>query len=182
MAKKDSFNKLEDNFCRVYVADTSLNRTQAAIQAGYSEKGADVAAAKLWARPKIRKRCAELSKKRWTESDELSQLVITTLCKIANAEPDDFYEEVGEDVGETDFLDRPVLTKFKRLKSLKDMRNTAAITGFKPTAHGTELKTMGKEKALELLGKHMSLFTDKLEVEVKGTLSEIIKDARQRGK
>ena len=43
-----------------------------------------------------------------------------------------------------------------------------AIAGIKEGANGIEIKLNDKEKALELLGKHLGMFRDKLEVS--GTL------------
>lgn len=52
--------------------------------------------------------------------------------------------------------------------------------GVKVTKDGIEVKMHSKEKALELLGRHLALFNDKLDLNVKGDLAQRIIDARKR--
>ena len=60
------------------------------------------------------------------------------------------------------FVDASVVcvTDFDNLT--EDQR--AAIQGIKPTNFGWEIKLCDKLKALELLGRHIGMFNDKLEV------------------
>lgn len=55
----------------------------------------------------------------------------------------------------------------------------ALYLGVKETKDGFEVKTASKEHALELLGKHLKLFTDKLEVSGDG-IAERLARARER--
>jgi phage terminase small subunit len=45
-----------------------------------------------------------------------------------------------------------------------------------------KLKTTAKEKSLELIGKHLKLFNDKLEVDVSDPLARLIRAVAERGK
>lgn len=70
---------------------------------------------------------------------------------------------------------------------VKDTRNLspgarALYAGVKLTKDGLEVKMHSKEKAIELLGRHLALFNDKLDVNVKGDLATRILQARKRGK
>jgi len=57
----------------------------------------------------------------------------------------------------------------------------ALYAGVKVTKDGIEIKTHSREKALEMLGRHFSLFNDKLDVKVSGDLTTRILEARKRG-
>lgn len=52
--------------------------------------------------------------------------------------------------------------------------------GVKQTKEGVEVKMHSKEKTLELLGRHLGIFNDKLDVSVKKGLAEKIVNARKR--
>lgn len=52
--------------------------------------------------------------------------------------------------------------------------------GIKVTKDGIEVRMHSKDKAMELLGRHLGMFKDKLEVEVKGGIAERLKRARER--
>lgn len=60
-----------------------------------------------------------------------------------------------------------------------------AIAGIKKGKNGIELKLNDKEKALELLGRHLGMFKDKLEVsgldEEKNKLDDILQQMRGGG-
>lgn len=62
---------------------------------------------------------------------------------------------------------------------------TKAIAGIKEGKFGIELKLNDKEKALELLGRHLGMFKDKLEVsgldEEKNKLDDILQQMRGGG-
>ena len=59
-----------------------------------------------------------------------------------------------------------------------------AIAGIKEGANGIEIKMNDKEKALELLGRHLGMFKDKVEVsglaEEQSKLSELLEQRRMR--
>lgn len=67
----------------------------------------------------------------------------------------------------------------------KDTRNLSPgakslFAGVKVTKDGIEVKLHSKDKALELLGRHLELFKDKLEVEIKGGVADRLKRAREK--
>ena len=63
-----------------------------------------------------------------------------------------------------------------------DEQQVRAIAGIKEGKYGIELKLNDKEKALELLGRHLGMFKDKLEVsgleEEKKKLGDILDQLR----
>jgi phage terminase small subunit len=140
-------------FCEEYLID--LNATQAAIRAGYSPATAkDIESqnlAKLNIRAYIDKAMAERSKRTGINQDR----VIRELARIAF-------------VNANDVIDIDEAT----LKQGATEDDTAAIASVKvktiPTKDGEgterEIKLTDKLKALELLGKHLGMFKDKVEV------------------
>lgn len=56
----------------------------------------------------------------------------------------------------------------------------ALLAGVKQTKEGIEIKMHSKDKAVELLGKHLKLFAEQLDLNVKGDLATRILSARGR--
>ena len=98
--------------------------------------------------------------------------VLEELAAIAFARATDYAEVKGECVciKDTDTLDE---------------QQIRAIAGIKEGKYGIELKLNDKEKALELLGRHLGMFKDKLEVsgleEEKKKLGDILEQLRGGG-
>jgi phage terminase small subunit len=139
-------------FIEEYLID--LNQTQAAIRAGYSPVSAKQQGSELMTNPnvsaRIDKALAERSKRTGINADrvlmELARLGYAQLIDVAN-------------------LDEATLRDASR-------DDTAAIQSIKvkkiPTENGEiierEIKIIDKTKPLELMGKHLGLFTDKLNI------------------
>lgn len=142
-------------FIDEYLVD--LNATQAAIRAGYSPKTAkDIASqnlAKLNIRIEVDKRMAERSKRVGMNADR----VLQELGKLAFVKIEDVIDfETG------------------RIKPTATSDDLAAIQSIKikPGEYGTEreIKFYDKKATLELLGKHLGLWTDKQEIEHTGSV------------
>ena len=140
-------------FVEEYLFD--LNATRAAIRAGYSPRTAHVQGPRLLENVRVRayidKALAERSRRTGINTD----LVLLELARIGRANPVDvvnFDEATIKDL------------------NLKD--DTAAIQSIKvkriPTENGEiverEIRFHDKNRALELLGKHLGMFTDRLNV------------------
>ena len=146
--------KKQKRFVEEYLID--LNATQAAIRAGYSPETAYSIGQENLKKPEIKiridKAMAERSKRTGVNADR----VVAELAKIAfvNAE---------------DVIDAETAT----VKPDAAREDTAAIQSVKVKTFGEdglerEIKMADKIKALELLGKHLGMFKDK--VELSGTL------------
>lgn len=66
----------------------------------------------------------------------------------------------------------------------KDTRNLSPgakslYAGIKVGPNGIEIKTHSKDKAMELLGRHLGMFKDKVELEVVGSIADQLKAARE---
>lgn len=140
-------------FCEEYLID--LNATQAAIRAGYKPSTAKEIGCENLTKPNIRayidKAIAERSKRTGINQDR----VIRELARIAF-------------VNANNVIDIDEAT----LKQGASEDDTAAIASVKvktiPTKDGEgterEIKLSDKLRALELLGKHLGMFKDKVEV------------------
>lgn len=142
-------------FCDEYLID--LNATQAAIRAGYSTKTAKDIGSENLAKPNIRayidKAIAERSKRTGINQDRIIRELARIALVNANNVIDMNSATVREGASEDD---------------------TAAIASIKvkttPFEDGEgverEIKFADKLKALELLGKHLGMFKDKVELSV----------------
>ena len=155
----------QKRFIEEYLID--LNATQAAIRAGYSpDSAADIGSENL-RKPDIRahidKKMAERSRRTGVNADR----VVMELAKLAFVNAADV-----------------INTEDATLREDALVEDTAAIQSVKvkviPTQNGEgierEIKMADKIKALELLGKHLGMFKDKVDVSVEKSekLEEII--------
>ena len=134
----------EAAFCEEYVVD--LNSTQAAIRAGYAKKTAGVTGCQKLKKPNIAARIEELKKERQEKTGLKAADVVEAIARIAFVDPRQLFDDGGQ-------IDPRKLSD--------DMAKVVA--GIEPSQHGTKIKLNDRLKALELLGRHMSLFSDKIE-------------------
>lgn len=140
----------QQRFCDEYLID--LNATQAAIRAGYSPKTAEQAASRLLTIVKvsdeIKREMAERSKRTGINQDR----VVQELAKLA-------FVNIADVVD----LDNATV---RRSATDEDLACIQSVK-MKPSEFGTEreIKLYDKKASLELLGRHLGMFKDKLEVE-----------------
>ena len=118
---------------------------------------AAAAAARLLRNVKVAAYISERMQDRQKRTEITQDRVIEELAAIAFAKATDFAQIINGNV---------VLTDTKELSE----DQIKAIAGIKEGKFGIELKLNDKEKALELLGRHLGMFKDK--VEVSGLASE----------
>lgn len=157
-------------FVQEYIID--LNATQAAERAGYSPKTANEQGARLLANDSVSEAINQALALRAKRAEITADRVLAELAKIAFADGSDFARietRETEDGPVTDvvFYDTDTLPKDKK----------AAISAIKKTKHGIAVETYDKIKALELIGRHLAMFTDKLNVSSDNvTLRETLND------
>ncbi|NRT88116.1 terminase small subunit [Clostridium beijerinckii] len=152
MAKLSDKQKL---FCDEYLID--LNVTQAAIRAGYSAKYANDHGYELLKKPAIKecidKAIAERSKRTGINQDR----VLLELARIALLKPSNVINVNTATVNKNASDDDLATIQSVKIKTV-------------PTAYGKgverEVKFADKMKALELLGKHLGMFTDKVDLNI----------------
>ena len=142
--------KKQRRFIEEYLID--LNATQAAIRAGYSPDTAKSIGSENLTKPDIQARIAKAMAERSRRTGVNADRVVMELAKIAF-------------VNASDVIDAETAT----LKPDAAPEDTAAIQSVKVKTFGEdglerEIKMADKLKALELLGKHLGMFKDKVEL------------------
>ena len=140
-------------FVQEYLLD--LNATQATIRAGYSVKNAEFQAHCLLKNPKVKQAIKLAMYEREQRMKVTQDRVVQELAKIAFLNPTDVVNSYDAS-----------------LHAGATREDTAAISSIRvkriPSKHGTgferEIKLHDKIRALELLGKHLGLFNDKLNI------------------
>ena len=163
----------QQRFCDEYLID--LNATQAAIRAGYSKKTANEQGARLLVNVSIQKKIFELQKEREKRTEITQDSVLHELALIAFAKASDYARVVEKDaMVEVDGNMVPVLDedgnqmKYRTVEPIltdeltEDQKKAIAV--IKKGRDGFEIKPYSKIQALELLGKHLGMFTEKVEV------------------
>ncbi len=151
----------QQRFVEEYLID--LNGTQAAIRAGYSHKTANEQSTRMLANVHIARVVSTAMAARSVRTGVTQDRVIRELARIAFVDPTKVVNfNTGVVQANISEDDRMVLAGVK----IKDGE----------TFTEREVKFADKLKALELLGKHLNLFTDTLQLT--GDLPRIIDDIR----
>jgi phage terminase small subunit len=168
-----TLSKKQELFCKEYLVD--MNATQAYKRAGYSVKSDNAAAVeafKLLRNPKIDIRIKELMDERSKRTEITADWVLNELYAIAKAKGTDYAQVVEEpmivngsyvmdpDTGQLKTWESVRITPTDKLPEDKQK----AIAGIKMGKNGIEVSTCDKVRALELLGKHLGMFTDNIKL------------------
>ncbi|MBB6218672.1 phage terminase small subunit [Anaerosolibacter carboniphilus] len=158
-------------FCDEYLVD--LNATQAAIRAGYSERTAKEVGYENLTKPHIQKYIDERMKNRQQRTEITQDKVLQELARVAFARGTDF-AKVALRIGYRDIVDKegkvigqqPFEYQAVEIINTDDIPEDkrAAIASIKQGTNGIEVKPYDKVKALELLGRHLGMFNDKVEL------------------
>lgn len=144
----------QQRFVSEYLID--LNGTQAAIRSGYSAKTANEQASRMLANVSIQQAIAEAMAERSKRTGVNQDRVVLELAKIAFLKMTDVVDSQGcikEQASEDDLA---------CIESIK-YKHSDTETG---SSTEREVKTASKIKALELLGKHLGMWSDKLDIKV----------------
>lgn len=136
----------QKRFCEEYLVD--LNATQSAIRAGYKEKTAYAQGQRLLKKVEAQEYLRQLMNKRSERTEITADRVLQELAAIA-------------------FTDRTEIAKvsdkgFVEFTPTDNLNQDAkkVIAGIEEGKYGTKIATYDKVKALELLGKHLGLFSE----------------------
>ena len=143
-------------FCREYVKD--FNGTRAAIAAGFKEKAAYSQASRMLKNVKVQEFIARLSEGKAKKAKLNADDVLLELKKLALADLRVLFDEKGKLKDTKDWPDDISMA----VSSVKIKESIHPVTR-KVTGHTKELKLWDKTKALELIGRHLKLYTDKVE-------------------
>jgi phage terminase small subunit len=139
----------QKRFIEEYLID--LNATQAAIRAGYSPDTAKSIGSENLTKPDIRARIDQAMAERSKRTGVNADRVLQELARIGFARI-------------TDIMD-PATAKIKENASDDDLACIQSVK-IKPNEWGTEreVKLCDKKAALELLGRHLGMWNDKLDL------------------
>ncbi len=137
-------------FVQEYVS--SLNATQSALKAGYSTKTAYSQGQRLLKKVEVQESIQEYKERAAKRSQVTVDRIVEEYRRIAFANTPDGIKVIGGWVYITDTDD---LTPEQQ----------AAIAEIHQTKDGVRIKFHDKTKALDSLGKHLGMFTDKVQVE-----------------
>ena len=147
-------------FVDEYMVD--FNATQAAIRAGYKAKTAHVIGAENLRKPKIAEEIARRQKDLQRRTEVTQDRVVKELARVAFADASDYVCVETLTYENEDGTVSPIqVVSPKDTDTLSDDQR-AAIASIKQGANGVEVKLCDKLKALELLGRHIGMFNDKL--------------------
>jgi phage terminase small subunit len=170
-SKERELTPKQQMFVREYLVD--LNATQAAIRAGYSAKTAEEQGYQLLRKTSVQA-AIQLGMDARAQSIEINAT------------------RVLKEIGRLAFFDpRKLLNADGTPKPIHELDDdtAAAVAGVEIVTKGNEdlgyadilkIKLADKSKNLEMLGRHLKLFTDKIEVDVGGELAQRMKEARER--
>jgi phage terminase small subunit len=162
----DKLTGLQSLFVQEYVID--LNATAAAERAGYSAKTANQMAGKLMANPKVQAAIARAMRERSARTEITQDKVLNELARIGFADIKDYleYKTAKTVVGRDKETGEPIIDYAQIVDALDSSEvDGRVIQEISIGKDGTfKFKLHDKMAALDRLGKHLGMFTDKMEV------------------
>lgn len=150
---KAGLNDRQQIFCEEYVIDTNAKR--AALAAGYAERSAEAQSSRLLRNDKVANEIQRLMNARSKRTEITADKVLQELAGIAFANAGELFDDDGNMRPLSEIADKTVIAEVQK-------RTTKAGTVTQ------SLKMYDKLRALELLGKHLVLFTDKVDHSTNG--------------
>lgn len=164
----------EQVFIREYLADG--NATRAAVAAGYSAATASVQGSKLLRKAKVAQELANLREKLHSKLEISAERVLQGIAQLAFFDVRKFFAADGSLIPVAD-LDEAAAFALKGLDVSK-LFHYFGKGQAEEKGTITKVRFADRTEALELLGRHFKLFTDKLEV----TGTQSIIDRLQQGR
>lgn len=164
----------QEAFAREYIVD--LNGTQAAIRASFSAHTASEQSVRMLKDPKISAFIQTLMDARVKRVEVKADEVLHELTRLGYADFRSLYDESGcikpvQEWGED------IARAVSSIEVHEVFDETGELTGYTK-----KIKFWDKPKALELMGKHKKLFTDRIEHSGEIEISSKLAKARKRVK
>lgn len=145
-------------FVNEYLVD--LNATQAALRSGYSEKTAKQMGTENLAKPYIAAAIQAAMNKRANKLEITADRVLEEIAKLAFFDPRKFFNADGSPIPIQD-LDDDTAMALSGIDVLEEFEGSGKDRVF--VGYTKKFKLSDKKASLELLGRHLKLFTDKIE-------------------
>lgn len=168
MAKRNSRFKAQkriERFAHEYARDQ--NGTRAAIASGYSKKSAASLASRLLRNVKVQEIITKLTAKTCAKLEITGERVLQELAKMAFVDPRAFFDEHGN-VKAIHDLDEHTAA------ALAGIEVVELANGTKVIGYTKKIKIADKGANLERLGRHLKLFTDRMEMAGPSTLDKLV--------
>ncbi|WFR56396.1 terminase small subunit [Anaerocolumna sp. AGMB13025] len=178
-------------FADEYLIDLNATRAYKAVYKNCkNDETAAAAGARMLRNVKVAEYIQQRMKDREKRTEITQDKVLTELAAIAFSKGSDFAKVVDEPIiSHGKYVIDPDTGKVKTFKSVEVIptdklteEKKKAISGIKEGKYGIEVATCDKVKALELLGRHLGMFKDKVELtnlnEEKGKLDNVIAQLR----
>mgnify|MGYP000852369502 FL=1 len=157
-------------FVDEYLID--LNATQAAIRAGHSTKTARKIGQENLTKPDIQTEIQKRIKDRKKRTEITQDFVLNELYAIASSNGSDFAQVIEEPIIQNNhYVKDPDTGKLRMQEVVKIIptdklpeEKKKAIAGIREGKYGIEVATCDKVRALELLGRHLGMFTDNIKL------------------
>lgn len=155
----------QKRFCDEYLID--LNATRA-YKVAYSrckkDETANVNGSKLLRNAKVQEYISEKMKEREKRTEITQDMVIKELAKIAFLDIRKLYTENGQlkNIADMDSETAGAISSLETLEEYEGYGDDREKIG-----DTQKVKLLDKTKALELLGRHLGIFNDKIDVNVK---------------
>ena len=153
-------NQKQKAFATEYVID--YNATQAAIRAGYSEKTAYSQGARLLKDVEVQEEIKKLEAAASERTAITKDMVLRELARVAFVDPRKLFDEEGRPK-DIRFLDPDTAAALSSVDIYEEFDyngDERELSGYTK-----KYKWADKLRALEMLGKHLGMFTDKVHVE-----------------
>jgi phage terminase small subunit len=144
----------QKKFVEEYLID--LNATQACIRAGYSPNRASEQAYQLLQKTTVQEAIAESMAERSKRTGINQDRIVQELARIAFVKITDVVDSDGEINTNASDDDLACIESYK-------VEDSDSVNG---SSSKREVKLASKIKALELLGKHVGMWNDKIQVDV----------------
>lgn len=152
MATEPKLTPRQRMFAEHYV--TNFDATQAALKAGYSAKSAMSQGCQQLKNPKVKKLIDELLEDTGDQNRRLKAKIMGLLEEAISFDPTNIIDQDG---------------------TIQDMRKLPGrlIEGFKPTRTGVQALMFSKQKATELLMRHLGMLAESVDITTKNEKLEI---------
>ncbi|MDE6063827.1 MAG: terminase small subunit [Lachnospiraceae bacterium] len=161
-------------FVGEYLID--LNATQAAIRAGYSRRNADKIGSELLGKTSVSRAVRRAMEARAQRTEIEQDRVIRELAAVAFSDVSDYARVVEKQAVHTaaDGMQIPLFDSRGEPVIIQDVElvltdrltpdQKRAISRIRKGKYGVEVTLCDKMRALELLGRHLGMFSDRVEV------------------
>lgn len=156
MATEANLTPKQQEFVKQYLID--LNATQAAIRAGYSASTAQEQGSRMLSNVMVETSIKQAMEERSRKTGITSERVLLELSKIGFANLNDFVE-----------VDEDGKIKIKPSSELDGAVILEISESVTQNGRTRKIKLHDKLRALELIGRHLAMFTDKQEIKIDTT-------------